>query len=250
MINAVIIDDEKNALEVLSSLLKNYCPSVEISAKCKGGEEGIEAIKAFKPDLVFLDIEMPRVNGFDVLNQTRDYDYKVVFTTAYDQFAIKAFKYSAIDYLLKPIDIEELKSAVLKVNADSKDERNSKLEALLNQLNVNINSIGSIAIPIGTGYEMIRFDNIVRCESDSNYTVIYLHDGRKITLAKTLKEVEISLNKMPFYRIHHSHIINLNYIKKMFKNEGGYVVMQDGASINISRSKKDEFWERIINKLL
>ncbi|HPN69890.1 MAG TPA: LytTR family DNA-binding domain-containing protein [Saprospiraceae bacterium] len=250
MIKAVIIDDEKNALDVLSSLLKNYCPQVQISAKCKGGEEGIEAIKAFDPDLVFLDIEMPKINGFDVLNQTKDYHYKVIFTTAYDQFAIKAFKYSAIDYLLKPIDIEELKLAVQKINTDTDIERNIKINELLNQLNANINSIEAIALPVGTGYEMIRYDDIVRCEGDRNYSVIHLTDGRKITLSKTLKDVETTLNRMPFYRIHHSHLINLKFVKKMYKNEGGYVVMQDGTSINISRSKKDEFWEKVIHKFL
>ncbi len=250
MIKAIVIDDEKNAIEVLCVLLKNYCPQVNMVALCQGGEDGVIAIKKHKPDLIFLDIEMPKVNGFDVLNQTKELNYKVIFTTAYDQFAIKAFKYSAIDYLLKPIDIEELKAAVNKISSEANYQLEDKIESLFSQYYGTKSQLNSIALPINSGYEMTPYDNIIRCESESNYTTIFLTDHRKITLSKTLKEVESSLNKFPFYRIHQSHLINVNHIKKMFKTEGGYVIMSDDVSINIARSKKDEFWEKIVQGMV
>lgn len=245
MITAVVIDDEKNALDVLAMQIKNYCPDVTILQLCFGGDEGVQAIRKFNPELVFLDIEMPRINGFDVLDMTKDQNYQVIFTTAYDQFAIKAFKYSAVDYLLKPIDIEELRSAVAKIQKTPVDNFKSKIDILLSQLENTQIHHKKIALPIGDGYEMIAFNNIIRCESDSNYTTIFLRDKRKITLSKTLKEVEASLNSKVFFRVHHSHLINIDHISKLYKADGGTVLMADGAHINISRNKKDAFFELI-----
>lgn len=245
MIKAVIIDDEKNALDVLSMQLKNYCPQVQVLSRCNGGEEGIAAILHHHPDLVFLDIEMPMVNGFDVLEATKETDYKVIFTTAYDQFAIKAFKYSAIDYILKPIDIEELKHAVHKVTTEANADLSKKINLLYDQLGLQQKKQNKIALPIGDAFEMIPFAHIIRCESDSNYTTIYLDDKRKIVLSKTLKDIEESLQHGPFFRIHNSHLINLDRIIKFYKNDGGYVVMEDGMNINISRARKEEFMERM-----
>lgn len=244
MINAIIIDDEINALHVLEMQLKSYCPDVNILKLCEGGEEGIASILSLNPDLVFLDIEMPIANGFDVIEATKHRTYKVIFTTAYDQFAIKAFKYSAIDYLLKPIDIEELKFAVDKVSNNDVSDFHKKLDVLYDQLKLNTQSKPKkMSIPFGEGFEMVAFQNIIRCESESNYTIIILNDNRKAILAKTLKDVEESIQDDSFYRVHNSHLINLNYVKRYFKNDGGYVVMADGAHINISRYKKDEFYE-------
>ncbi len=245
MITAIIIDDEKNALDVVAFQLKNYCPEVKVLKLCHGGEEGIKAITELHPDLVFLDIEMPKVNGFDVLDSTKHLKYKVIFTTAYDQFAIKAFKYSALDYLLKPIDIEELKTAVNKIKKSQEGDFRNKLDLLLTQLNFPASVPKKIALPSGEGYEMIPYSNIVRCESDSNYTIIFLSDKRKITLSKTLKEVEGILNYVSFFRIHHSHLINADHISKFYKTDGGYVLMSDGTQINISRNKKEAFLEFI-----
>lgn len=244
MINAIIIDDELNALHVLELQLKSYCPKVNILKLCEGGEEGIAAILSLSPDLIFLDIEMPIANGFDVIEATKHMAYKVIFTTAYDQFAIKAFKYSAIDYLLKPIDIEELKSAVEKANKNDVTDFHKKLEVLYDQLKLNTqNKPKKMAIPVGEGFEMVAFQNIIRCESESNYTIIFINDNRKAILAKTLKDVEEMIQDDSFYRVHNSHLINLNYVKRYYKNDGGYVVMEDGTQINISRFKKDEFYE-------
>ena len=242
MIRALIIDDEKNAREVLRMQLEQYCPKIEIVGLAQGGQEGIELIRLHRPDLIFLDIEMPRVNGFDVLRSALPLDYKVIFTTAYDQFAIQAFRHNALDYLLKPIDIEELKAAVEKVQqVDLRD-----IEARLNQLYEAMQQPSPfrdrISIPSGEGFEVVRHADIIRCESDSNYTDIVLAGGRKIKLAKTLKDVEESLPSTTFFRLHHSHLINIHHIARYYKVDGGYVVMSDGEQINISRQRKEEFF--------
>lgn len=243
MIQALIIDDEKNAIEVLELQLSRYCKQVQVLATAQGGVQGIELIRKYQPDLVFLDIEMPHKNGFDVLNETKDCRYKVIFTTAYDQFAIRAFKFSAVDYLLKPIDIRELQEAVEK--AAIKEEQGSldeKLQVLISQLQAPVRQ-ERIALPVADGMQFFHTDEILRCESDSNYTHISLTNGKKITIAKTLKEVEESLRGVDFYRIHQSHLVNMNHISKVVKGEGGYVVMKDGTTITISRNKKEAFLE-------
>jgi two-component system LytT family response regulator len=246
MINAIIIDDEKNALEVLEMQIEQFCDNVNILAKANGGVKGIDAIKKYNPDLVFLDIEMPHKNGFDVLTETKQYNYDVIFTTAYDQFAIKAFKYSAIDYLLKPIDIVELQQAINKVS--SKNGKTNSLEQKMNLLFSQLQPSSTIitnkiALPVNDGMQFFEPDEIVRCESDSNYTHIYLTSGKKITVAKTLKEVEENITGTPFYRIHQSHLINMNHVVKLIKGEGAYVIMKDGNNITISRNKKEAFME-------
>ncbi len=241
MIQALIIDDEKNAIEVLELQLSRFCKNVQVLATAQGGIQGIELIRKHQPDLVFLDIEMPHKNGFDVLNETKDCRYKVIFTTAYDQFAIRAFKFSALDYLLKPIDIRELQEAVEK--AAVKEEQGSldeKLQVLISQLQSPVRQV-RIALPVADGMQFFHTDEILRCESESNYTHISLTNGKRITIAKTLKEVEESLRGVDFYRIHQSHLVNMNHISKVVKGEGGYVVMKDGTTITISRNKKEAF---------
>lgn len=244
MINAILIDDEKNALEVLEMQLARYCNDINVVASCEGGIKGVAAIKKHSPDLVFLDIEMPHKNGFDVLNETKDIGYNVIFTTAYDQFAIKAFKFSAIDYLLKPVDITELQAAIEKVKAGKgKGNLNEKLETLLNQLQPSQKLTKKIALPVGDALQFMEPDDIIRCESDSNYTHIFLANGKKITMAKTLKEVEENINGSPFFRIHQSHLVNMNHISKYMKGDNAYVLMKDGSQIGISRNRKEAFLE-------
>lgn len=244
MIKAILIDDEKNALEVLEIQLTKHCPQVKILERCNGGKAGIDAIKKHQPDLVFLDIEMPHINGFDVLTATKNYSYKVIFTTAYNQFAIKAFKYSAIDYLLKPIDFEELKEAVAKIsileNHATFEENLQKLMAQFQQPKQN-----RIALPVNNSLQFFDFDDIIRIESESNYSHIFLMDKRKITLSKTLKEVEEKFEGQNFFRIHQSHFINLNHIDKIYKGENAYLVMKDNTQISISRHRKEEFLDLI-----
>ena len=244
MIKAVIIDDEKNALDVLDMQLNQFCRDVQIVAKCDSAEKGIAAIKKNNPDLVFLDIEMPHKNGFDVLKETSQFSYDVIFTTAYDQFAIKAFKYSALDYLLKPIDIVELQQAVEKAkNKKGNFNLDEKIKTLFSQLQPSAIRTSKIALPVGDGMQFMDPDEIIRCESDSNYTHIFLANGQKITMAKTLKEVEENINGSPFFRIHQSHLVNMNHVGKYIKGDGAYVIMRDGTQIAISRNKKEAFME-------
>jgi two-component system LytT family response regulator len=244
MLKVVIIDDEKNALEVLELQLRQFCKDVEVVEKCDGGQKGIDAIKKHQPDLVFLDIEMPHVNGFDVLKETSQFNYDIIFTTAYDQFAIKAFKYSAIDYLLKPIDIIELQEAVEKGrNKKGNLHLEEKMKFLFTRFQENNKHTEKIALPIGDSMQFLEPDEIIRCESDSNYTHIFLSDGKKITLSKTLKEVEENIAGSPFFRVHQSHLINMNHIAKYMKGDGAYIIMKDGTQISVSRNKKEAFME-------
>lgn len=241
--NAVLIDDEKNALEVLQLQLARFCSDVTVVAAANGGIKGIDAIKKYRPDLVFLDIEMPHKNGFDVLNETKDCTYKVIFTTAYDQFAIKAFKFSAIDYLLKPIDITELQQAVEKAKQSVHTGLEEKMKLFFQQYQPQHNK-ELIALPVGDAMQFFKAADIIRCESDSNYTYVFLAGGKKILLAKTLKEIEETLQGLCFFRIHQSHLINMNHVSKFSKSEGSYVVMSDGSNLNISRNRKELFMEQ------
>lgn len=243
MIKAVIIDDEKNALEVLEMQLHQFCKEVLVVAACTGGKEGVKAIKEMQPDLVFLDIEMPHINGFDVLDQTKNLNYKVIFTTAYDQFAIKAFKFSAIDYLLKPIDIVDLQNAVEKAQKESLNHNlEDKIKLLVEQYYPQKNR-QKVALPVGNMLEFFDVDEIIRVESDSNYSHIFLANQKKITLSKTLKDVEENIKGEPFFRIHQSHLINTNHVEKAVKGENAYVMMRDGTTITVSRNRKEEFFE-------
>jgi two-component system LytT family response regulator len=244
-VKAIIIDDEKNAIEVLKYQIEKYCPNIQLVAIACGGKEGIAAIKEFNPELVFLDVEMPSINGFDVLEETAPYNYKVIFTTAYDKFAIKAFKYSAVGYLLKPIDIEELISTVSKVLEEGFYNLDNKVSQLLHHLDRSKQEKSIFALPSKHGFDMVEVESIIRCESDNNYTIVHLSDGRKSVLSKTLKEVEENIDNKTFFRIHASHLVNIKYIDKIFKTDGGYITMKDGYTINISRSKRDDFFEFI-----
>lgn len=243
MIKAIIIDDEKNALEVLEMQLNQFCKEVLVVAACNGGKEGVKAIKEMQPDLVFLDIEMPHINGFDVLDQTKNLNYKVIFTTAYDQFAIKAFKFSAIDYLLKPIDIVDLQNAVEKAQKESLNHNlEDKIKLLVEQYYPQKNR-QKVALPVGNMLEFFDVDEIIRVESDSNYSHIFLANQKKITLSKTLKDVEDNIKGEPFFRVHQSHLINTNHVEKAVKGENAYVMMKDGTTITVSRNRKEEFFE-------
>jgi two-component system LytT family response regulator len=244
MIKCVLIDDESNSLEMMEWLLKTYCPQVTIEAMCNSGEKGIEAINKYKPDVVFLDIEMPHMNGFDMLEQYGKLTFDVVFCTAYDQFAIKAFRYSALNYLLKPVDPDDLKETVRRLEAKQSIPTREQIEVLLqNVKSVNKTTVPRIALTTNDGMIFVSTDEIIYCEAESNYTNIVLQGGKKIMVSKVLKDIDEALSGPDFFRVHNSYLINLNHIKKFVRGEGGYVVMDNDATISISRSRRQEFME-------
>lgn len=244
MIKTVLIDDEGNALEMMEWLLQTYCPQVEIAAMCTSAQQGIEAINKHKPDVVFLDIEMPVMNGFDMLEQFDDLFFDVVFCTAYDQFALRAFKYSALNYLLKPVDPEELKNTVQRIEKFKAVPTREQFNLLLQNLkNTEKTTPQRIALTHNDGLIFVPTAEIVFCEAESNYTKVHLTDGKKIMVSKVLKDLDEALAGPDFYRVHSSFLININRIKKFIRGEGGYLVMDNDAMVSISRSRKQEFME-------
>lgn len=240
---AILIDDEKNALEMLEWIVKKNCPEVEIVAMCEYPLEGLERIKALKPDLIFLDIEMPQLNGFDLLDRLGKTESEVIFTTAYNQFAIKAFKACALDYLLKPVDPEDLKAAVRKAFDKKSKISPEQLDILLSYMKPETPKSKRIALTTTDHLIFIDSDKIIYCESDSNYTIVFLTSGEKVIASKTLKDVEEILEGPDFFRIHASYLINMKHITKFTRGDGGYVVMSNNQHITVSRKKKDEFFE-------
>jgi len=237
MIKAIIVDDEPDCSETLGILLQKCCPGVQIAAICNSGASALKEIPFHNPDLVFLDIEMPHMNGFQLLENLPSIAFDIVFTTSYDQYAIKAIRWSAMDYLLKPVDQEELKSAIEKTVRRHQPPLPQQLEILLQRLHQPMAS--KIAIPTMAGLEMIAVDSIITCASSSNYTTLYLKGRQKITASRTLKEIEEILDGLTFFRVHQSFLVNLNEITKYVKGEGGYLVMSDGTSIDVARSRKE-----------
>ena len=245
MITSLLVDDDLKNIRVLRGLLNEFCPQVEIIAEANGIEEAIAHVHKLKPALVFLDIEMPYGNGFEMLDQLMPIDFEVIFITAYDNYAIKAFKYCALDYLLKPVNIQELQQAVKKAEERvlTKDT-NLKLEMFLKKIKPGQTEIQRIAVPGMEGLTFVDVKNIIRCESDGNYTHIYLQPKQKITSSRNIKEFEELLPENIFCRIHHSHLVNLNYIKKYFKGRGGHVIMEDDTTIEVASRRKENFLSR------
>jgi len=249
MIRAVLVDDEKNALEALEWQLQNYCPQVQVAALCRSADEGVTAIKKHSPHLVFLDIEMPRKNGFELIAQFHAHPFDIIFTTAHDEFAIKAFKFSALDYLLKPIDADDLVMAVQRYEKKQHHQEFShQLEILLQQYKQPMALPGKIPFTTQEGIVFIKPDTIVRCESSSNYTALFFLDGTKLVLSKTLKDVEDLLQPYGFCRVHHSHLINPEQLKRYVKTDGGFIEMSDASQVPISRQKKEMIMKVLLNK--
>ncbi|HVI48228.1 MAG TPA: LytTR family DNA-binding domain-containing protein [Chitinophaga sp.] len=240
MLTAIIIDDEQRGRVALREKLHEYCPGVIVTGEAANGADGLKLIREQKPALVFLDIEMPRMNGFEMLHQLPGKDFHLIFTTAYDQYAIKAIKYAAFDYLLKPVDIDELRSAIDRARAQSEKHTEKKLEVLQQHLQPK-SPLGKIAIPSLEGLLFFNTSDIVHLEAQSNYTLIYFHNHPKLLASRTLKDFEELLPANMFFRTHHSHIINLSYIKRYIRGDGGQIEMQNGNYVMVSRRKKEEF---------
>lgn len=241
---AIIIDDEKRARHLLLELLKTYCPQIDELIEASDLISGVELIKSEKPQLVFLDIEMPNQSGLDILEYfPEQIDFKIIFVTAYNQYAIEAFKLSAVDYLLKPVDVKELKSAVLKaeeaIKASDLSDQLNKLRNSLKQL-----SMDKIALEIPKGILFTSHDDIIYFEADGMYTNVQLKDGKQKTICKPLKHfVEQLENNAMFFKCHRSYFINLKYVEELVKDDGDYLMMHNKKKIPISKSKKEQFLE-------
>lgn len=242
MLRSVIIDDEENSSNALKEKLRRYFPQVDVVAVCNNSEQGITVINDLKPDVVFLDIEMPRMNGFAMLQQVSYGDFEIIFTTAYDHYAIKAIRFSALDYLVKPVEIEELGQAIQRAE-EKRQQRlpNERLALLLENLGQTMHQRQRIAVPTTSGLEFVKVGHIVYLEASINYTHIFLKDSRKHTVSRTLKEFEDMLPPETFIRIHHSHIINKNFAERYIRGEGGQVVLSTGVVLDIAKRRKADF---------
>ena len=238
-ISAVIIDDEKKSILTLSKLLEKYCPQVMVSGTAMNVTEGVKKIDEVKPELVFLDITMPDGDGFDVLQLVEHRSFEVIFITASDQYAIEAFEFSALHYLLKPINYKELISAVERFE---KLRKGGMLHEQVNVLRQSLtNNHEKIILPSFEGLNMIDLDQIIRCEADDNYTHFFLLNKKRLIVSKTLNSFDKILSDIHFFRIHNKHLINTRYIKKYVRGKGGYVIMEDGSNVDVSASRKKDF---------
>ncbi|MCW3078464.1 MAG: DNA-binding response regulator [Bacteroidetes bacterium] len=243
----LIIEDEQKSREMLAGIIQKNCPKLDIVGLAHNVKEGVEMIKSLNPELVFLDISMPDGTGFDLLEKVQGHKFELIFATASDQYAIKAIKFSACDYLLKPIDIDELKIAVDKAMQKKMvaPPTMENLNFLIQQLKRADDTFQKITLPTGNAFEIVNIKDIIRCEADTSYTVFYLTDKRKLMVSAGLKHYEELLPEQDFIRVHHHHLINMNHVVRFLKEDGGYAVMSDGTKIEISRRKKEAFLERL-----
>lgn len=248
MMRAVIIEDEVANVNILKKMLETYCPQVFLCGVAGSVNEAYDLINKTSPDLVFLDIEMPGGNSFNLLDKLKPFNFQVIFVTAYDKYTLKAIKYSALDYLLKPVSIEELIGAVNKVAEKINNQQfQQRIEMLLKNVEPAKKHVQSLAVPAHFGYEFIIVNNIIRCEAEGRYTLFFMSDRRKIVSVKNLKEYEDMLPLDIFFRIHHSHIININYIKRYHKLSA-IVEMEDGIQIPLAARRKKEFLMQFIGE--
>lgn len=246
MLRAILIDDEESSLSALKEKLLTYCPQVEIIAQCDNAAKGIEAINTRHPDLVFLDIEMPVMNGFVMLQQLGYKNFELIFTTAYDHYAIRAIRYSALDYLVKPVEIGELKEAVNRAGEKrNRSYPNPQIELLVEQLISRRNTHHRIAIPTTEGLQFIKTEDIIYLEASANYTIINCTGQRKFLVSRTMKDFEDLLPPEIFLRIHNSYIINKHFAEKYIRGEGGQVVLSNGVVLDVAKRKKSEFLKAI-----
>jgi two-component system LytT family response regulator len=247
VIRTVLIDDEIDSIRVLQKLLDTCCPQVTVIGTADGVETATTLIRSVSPDLVFLDIEMMHGNAFDLLNRLQPINFQVIFVTAFDNYAVRAFKYSAIDYLLKPVDMDELRASVEKLSGKfGKDNVLDQMRTLLdNVAGMHVNE-QKMAIPTLTGLSFVTLRDIVRLEAKGSYTTIHMTDKRQIVSTRTIKDYEDILPETLFYRVHNSHIINLQKIQKYQKGRGGSIIMEDNTSIEVAIRRREEFMARLL----
>ncbi len=245
MIRSIIVDDELKSRESLKILVEDYCEGITVNATCQNVDEAVQAINDFRPDVVFLDIQLQGETGFDLLTRFGNFEFDVIFTTAYTEYAIKAFKFSAIDYLLKPIDIGDLRKAIEKVAKNKDTAVTDRLQQLLQNLRSGSPENYKLALPTSDGLVFVKVHDILYCQASSNYTEIVMADNKRYIVSRTLKEYDDMLGEQNFYRIHHSYLINLNGIKKYVRGEGGYVIMSNDKPLDVSKRRKEGFLSRI-----
>lgn len=243
MIRAIIIDDEAESRDSVAYILNNFCDNIEIVAEAENVKQGIEAVRNMQPDVIFLDIDMPDGTGFDLLEQFPEPEFQVIFVTAFDQYALTAIKFSALDYILKPANPKHLIDAVkkLKANKPDYDLISKQISTLFN----NRNGFERITLSTLEGFRFVQINDIIRCEADGNYTKFHLNTDDKILVTKTLKEFDETLSDLGFIRVHKSHLINLKYIDRYVKGEGGTIIMNDGTQVEVSRRRKEYFLSRL-----
>jgi len=248
MLKAILIDDEKNSRDALQKKLQSHCSEVNIVAVCSNGMEGIVAIKTHQPDIVFLDIEMPHMNGFTMLEQLPEKNFVIVFTTAYNQYAINAIRYGAFDYLVKPVDVQELTAVVKRVVEKKSGQHTSeRLTILLEQLQQPATAKPTkIAVATQEGLELVSVENIVYLEAIGNYTQLHFTAQKPLMASKTLKEFEDLLQNAGFFRIHNASLVNLVFVKKYIKGDGGQVLLTNNIMLDVARRRKEELLEALM----
>jgi two-component system LytT family response regulator len=244
-LKAILIDDELPSLQNLQHKLTEFCPDVNVVAATQRPEEAIQLIEHHRPDVIFLDIEMPRMNGFKMLEEIKEKKFDIVFTTAYNHYAIDAIRISAFDYLVKPIAVKDLQNSVARLLKTQHKQIPEKLDILRQSLADSRSQNDKISIVTNEGVEFFEISQIIRIESSSNYSKIHFKDGKVLLVTKLLKDFEEILTPYRFYRIHNSHLINLSYIKKYLRGDGGQVLLQNGEVIDVARRKKEEFLKLI-----
>lgn len=246
MVKVVIIDDENSGRNVIQQYLSLYCEDVEVIGEANSVKSGVELLSKESPDIVFLDIQMQDGTGFNLLEALPQRTFKVIFVTSFDQYALKAIKFSAADYILKPVDPDEFVEAVQRVQADlARQAQNPVADERIDELLSNMNNFSKIGLPTANGILFFNVDDIVRCEADGAYTQFFMNNGEKVLVAKNLKVYEELFADNKFLRVHKSHLINTNYIDKYINGDGGSVIMADGSSVEVSRRKKDELLSMI-----
>lgn len=247
MIKAIIVDDELSAIKSLQWEIESFCNGIEVCDSFTDPVEAISAINYLKPDCVFLDIEMPEMDGFQLLNSLKYRNFDLIITTAFDNYAIRAFKESAIDYLLKPVDSDDLIKAIKKIKTNKdKNALGSELKRVLESM-MSKSNVSKVPLPLSGKTIYVNSEDIIYCKSDGNYSEIFFKEQKKEMLSKKIKEVEALIHRSNFFRVHNSYLVNLNYIKEFVKGDGQYLVLEDGTSIPVSRAKKSTLLELLNN---
>ena len=249
MTRVIIIDDEQSAIDAIETILLDFCPLIEIIAKSNNPVEAIKLINEKKPDIIFLDINMPQINGFELLNIIQERTFEVIFTTAYEEYAVKAFRANAIDFILKPVSISEVveacNKAISKLNLENKNLL--KYKHLLESISVQ--NEAKISFPTFEGIVFLTRSEIIRAEADLSYTILWLQNQKKLVVSKNISEIEKTINDINFFRVHKSHLVNLKHVNKYNLKDGGEIILSDNSKVELSRRKKDAFLDAICSQI-